>query len=235
MTAETKLPWMEHDAYREVTAYPETYDAERFSLRQLRSAAEKAMVLFRGWPFIFVDRDGRETRAYNSRVETEADHSSFRGYPSFERWELHQSGLFFHKILMDEDSHTGTRQQGKVIGFTFTIYHVAEAIGSLWRLYQALELPESELLSIEFRYTDMYTRKLETLDPRRASIWTSRPCNEPEVGRRRQLPLAEWRASDADIAAQILVELFERFGWDDPNLAVIQKMTHEFMAKPRFS
>jgi hypothetical protein len=43
-----------------------------------------------------------------------------------------------------------------------------------------------------------------------------------------------WRASDAQITAEIAIEVFQRFGWIEPNRAEISKIANEFLAKPRF-
>ncbi len=233
MTApERTIPWDKYTAYREVTAHPALFEEERFTLDGLLDAARKSEVLFRGWPFIFSDE--RFTRPRSNRVETVVDVSDIRGHDYFETWQLWQSGLFFHRSLLDEATIPEAVQRGKVIDFVLTIYHICEAIGSLWRLYTALRVEDSEVISIEFRYTDAGGRRVDTLEPRRAPIRTAHSSADDEVMRRREAPLATWRTSDAEIAAQVATEVFQRFGWIEPNRAEISKITHEFLAKPQF-
>lgn len=226
------IPWDQYSAYREVTAHPKVFDKEQFTLDTLLKAARESEVLFRGWPFIFFDE--RFTRARGNRVETIVDVSDIRGHDHFETWQLWQSGLFFHRALMDEETYPKAVSRGKIIDFVMTVYHISEAIGSLWRLYAALGVEDSEVISIEFRYTDTNGRRVDTLDLNRAPIRTIHPCADDEVVRRREAPLATWRASDAEIAAQIAGEMLQRFGWIEPNQPTISKITHEFLAKPRF-
>ena len=57
---------------------------------------------------------------------------------------------------------------------------------------------------------------------------------EEVVERRRVAPLSIWRATDADIAAEIAAEVFHRFGWISANKDAILKVSREFLAKPRF-
>jgi hypothetical protein len=229
---ERTIPWDKYTAYREVTAHPAAFGEERFGLDTLRKAARQAEVLFRGWPFIFSDE--RFTRTRSNRVETIVDVSDIRGHDYFETWQLWQSGLFFHRSLMDEAADPDAVNRGKMIDFVMTVYHIGEAIGSLWRLYSALKVEDDEVITIEFRYTDAKDRRLETLDFGRAPIRTAQPCADVEVVRRREVPLSVWRASDAQITAEIAIEVFQRFGWIEPNRAEISKIANEFLAKPRF-
>lgn len=228
------IPWSAYDAYREVTAHPGRFEKERFSLTDLRAAATKAEVLFRGWPFIFFDSTRGRTQTKNDRIETEVSLTHLTGYVSFERWELNQSGLFAHKVLMDEATMPAALSRGKVLDFIETVYHVSEAIGSLWRLYVALGVPEDELVTIAVRYSGMLGRVIDVLDPGRASIFAMAPCSETMIERSRELPLAEWRSADAQIAAEMSIEIFERAGWIEPNRPEIEKIAREFIAAPRF-
>jgi len=234
MSSDVQFPWTQYDAYREVTAYPTVYEKERFSPVTLLDAATKADVLFRGWPFIFVDSRQERTQVFNDRIATQIDLSQIRGHEYFERWELYQSGAFFHRALMEEETYPDAKRRGKIIDVTLTIYHVAEAIGSLWRLYDALHLPDEENIQIQFRYTGMAGRTMDILDPRRTPLFANQACAEPTVERSRRLPLGEWRASDARLAAEISVELFQRFGWLHANEEETHRIAHEFLARPRF-
>lgn len=226
------IPWDQYDAYREVVAHPAEFGEERFDLPQLLDAARHSQILYRGWPFIFFDE--RFTKTYNDRVETVVDHSSFKPFAHFERWELHQSGLFYHKQLMDEETYEEARRLGRIISFEMTVYHISEAIGSLWHLYERLGMPDEETLYVEFRFTGSRGRQVQVLDMRRMSIFTAQECMEDVVQRRREAPLSVWRANDADIAAEIAVEVFQRFGWTNATKDGIIGLTQEFLAKPRF-
>ena len=229
---EQTIPWDKYTAYREVTAHPTVFSEERFDPDVLRKAARQAEVLFRGWPFIFFDERFMRLRA--NRIEAIIDVSGTRGHDSFETWQLWQSGLFFHRALMDEETYEAATKRGKIVDFAMTVYHISEAIGSLWRLYAALEIEDSEVISIEFRYTGAKGRRVDTLDLNRAPIPFVHPCADDEVTRKRETSLGTWRASDAEIAAEIAIEVLQRFGWMEPNRAEISKITHEFLAKPRF-
>lgn len=226
------IPWNRYDAYREVVAHPADFAEERFTIPQLYDAARRSQILYRGWPFIFYHE--RFTQTYNDRVETIVDLSGLRPFVHFERWEIRQSGLFFHKQLMDEETYDQARRLGRILGFEMTVYHISEAIGSLWHLYEALGVPEDETVSLEFRYTGAKGRRVQVLDLRRGHIFTAQECMEDAVQRRREAPLSVWRSADAELAAEIAMEVFQRFGWLDASKEGILNLTREFLAKPQF-
>jgi len=233
MTTQAKsIPWDSYTAYREVTAHPETLTGERFSVERLLHAARDSEVLFRGWPFIYSDE--RFTRVRENRIETTVDNSDIRSHPYFETWQAWQTGLFFHRAVMDEATYQPALSRGKIIDFVTTVYHISEAIGSLWRLYSALGLHDTETISIEFRYTDSKDRRIDTLEPSRAPIRTVHGGADEEVVKRKEAALGVWRASDADMASSVAAEVFQHFGWLSPNTTEITKITREFLAKSRF-
>jgi hypothetical protein len=226
------LPWSEFNTYREVTAYPGVLELERFDLRSLWAAAERAEVLFRGWPFIFVDARREKSKGFSDRIETEVDHSF--SHTQFERWELHRNGFFFHKELMDEATWDDAKRLGDVIDVDATVYHTGEAVASLWRLYAALNVPDDEELTIEFTYTGMQGRVVAVVDIMKGNLFGVRPCKEPSVTKKVTKKLGEWRRSDAALAGSIVSDLLQMMGWEDPNDTAIQRRLGKFLAKPQF-
>ena len=231
MKTNGRLPWHKYQAYREVIAHPDSFQGERFSLAQLKQAARNSEILFRGWPFIYVPDTGFEL--HDKSVPAEINLRELWEHDYFERWELHQSGLFFHRALMGEASRPAAIERGKVLDFTTTIYHISEAIGSIWHLYMALGVPDDEYITITFRYTDMAGRSFAILDRSRGG--TRRhysPSGDKVIERSRRLLLASWRSADADIARDIAIEVFERAGWEQPSTDAVHQISHEFLARP---
>lgn len=229
------VDWEKHEGYREVIAYPAEFSENRFGIEMLWKAVQKAEILYRGWPFIFVDSDRKETCVIDDGIETVVDTTQVRGYEYFETWKLKRSGLFFHRALMDEETYPPAVQQGKVLGFEPTVYHISEAIGSLWHLYTELGIPDDELLTIQFTYTGVKDRNLVVLSPSRGGFMGSQICRSSQISRERSLPLAEWRASEVDIATEISSEIFQQFQWIEPNLSSIREMASKILAKKLLS
>jgi len=225
------VDWQKYEGYREVIAYPAEFSENRFARGMLWKAAEKAEILYRGWPFIFVDPDKRQTSVIGDGIETEVDITRIRGYEYFEMWKLKCSGLFFHRALMDEETYPPAVEKGKVLSFSFTVYHTSEAIGSLWHLYTELGVPNDELLTINFTYEGVKDRNLVFLGPKWAGFMGPQICRSAEISLERSLPLREWRASEVDIASEISSEIFQQFQWIEPNLSSIRDLASKALAK----
>jgi len=232
------IPWNEFEGYREVRSYPATFDEQRFSRDVLREAASKAMVMFRGWPFIAVLNKSQVTEGtlvVGDRIETVIDRNRLGGYLHFELWRLRRSGLFFHKSLMDEETYEAALKRGRMLDYTATIYHVSEAIGSLWRLYESLGVPDDEVITIEFRYTGMQGRHLGSWEPRDLFFSTEYVCQSPVIEHRKAMSLGLWRATDAQHAADVCLEIFHEMQWLDAGRDQIARVSGDFLSKVRFS
>ena len=183
------IDWKKYEGYREVTAYPSPseFSKDQFEITALWKAAEKAEILFRGWPFIYVDRNRNDTYVIKDGIRTVVETTDVRRYEHWEMWELKQSGLFFHRSLMDEETFPRAAEMNKVLSFEMTVYHISEAIGSLWRLYAELGVPDKELLTIKFTYKGVEGRHLVTLDPLRGGFRGRYDCRIPEISRERSI------------------------------------------------
>ncbi len=122
-------------------------------------------------------------------------------------------------------------EQGKVLGFELTIYHISKAIGSLWHLYRELDVPDDEVITINFIFLKAKDRNLVVLSPSRAGFMSRQVCRSPQISVERQLPLEEWQASEVDIALEISIEVFQQFQWIEPNLNSIRTLVSNLLAK----
>jgi len=86
--------------YWECCFRPGEFHETRFSLDELRAAAYKASIDFRGWPFLFIHAN-RPDVTYNIQdgVETLIHTQDFRGGEMLDFWRLQQSGFFYHRRL----------------------------------------------------------------------------------------------------------------------------------------
>jgi hypothetical protein len=225
------VDWQKYEGYREVTAYPADFSETRFGIQALWKAVEKAEILYRGWPFIYVDHNKEQTYVIDDSIETMVDLTQIKQHEYFEMWKIKQSGLFFHRALMDEETLPRAIAQGKILSLELTVYHVSEAIGSLWHLYSELGVPDNEILTINFVYKGVKDRNLVILGPERMGFMRPQICHSPQISRERSLPLGDWRASEVDIAVEISAEIFHQFQWIEPNLNSIRELASKLLAK----
>lgn len=227
--------WRKYEGYREVTAYPAEFSDDRFTIDLLWKAVERAEINYGGWPFIFVDPDRKETYVIDDGIETVVDLTKVRGYEWFETWKLRRSGLFFHRRLMVEETDPHAVRLGKVLGLEFTVYHVSDAVGSLWHLYRELGISDDELVTIHFTYVGVRDRNLVVLSPDRMGFMGPQICRSKQITAERCLPLGEWRASEVNIAAEISAEIFQQFQWIEPSLSSIKELASNRLARKQDS
>lgn len=225
------IDWHKYQEYREVAAYPAEFSETRFPIDSLWKAARKAEISYRGWPFIFVDSDKKETYVIDDSIETMVDLTRVTEHEHFEMWKLRQSGAFFHRRLMDEATYPPAVKLGKVLGLELTVYHISEAIGSLWHLYNELGISDDELLTINFTYKGVKDRNLVVLDPMRMGFIGPQICRSAQISRERCLPLEDWRASEVDMAVEISAEIFQQFQWLEPNLSSLRELASKLLGR----
>jgi len=224
------IDWSKYPAVRKTTSYPTVFDEKRFTIQQLREAASRADVLFRGWPFIYYNYDPDATRVLGDGLETVVNQEG-RGEaePIIEQWNLLRSGAFLHRTVVRESYYPKAKGK-RVLDTMGTIYHTAEAIGSLWRLYEALAVPDEEEVTVEFVYEDTERRELKVLIPGRIPFDREQLCYTPQVKISRTQPLYLWRASDVQISAEICLEIFQQFQWE-PSLRQIEDEIRPFLGR----
>lgn len=231
------IDWSKHKAVRTTSAYPipDAFNEKRFTIQQLREAASRACIYFRGWPFIAYRRDEPWlTRAVRDGLETvvnKTERDTWGFSPLIEQWNLLRSGAFLHRAAVRELNYRDVRDK-RAVDILETIYHVAEAIGSLWRLYETLAVPDEEDITIEFAYEDTQERELALLEPNERWLppLSGLRCDVPTLEISRTQPLYLWRASDVQSAAEICLEIFQQFQWE-PSLRQIEDEIRPFLGR----
>lgn len=227
----TLNPYKENNyaGYREAAFYPSRFEANRFTLDELRAAAKRASVDFRGWPFLFMNRRPEETYAIQDGLETlivqnlnKNDRTDF--------WRLQQSGFFYQRVLMWEESYQRRQGQPPALDIRAMAMYVAEAIHCLTKLYEGL-LDDTEQVRFCLRVLGTKDRQLERLDSKGGSPSMIYRSKLPEIRFSRILPLADWRAAIVEHAVEISKEVFLRFNWEQPSLGVIREIIQKMFAR----
>lgn len=232
MTME-KLDWSKYQGVRITSAYPSVFDEKRFTIKQLREAVQGAHVLFRGWPFIYSHPE--RTHVINDGLETVVNltERTWSSKPIIEQWNLLRSGAFLHRTIMNELTWDQAKSR-HVLDVIETIYHVSEAIGSLWRLYEALGVPYGEKVTIKFLYEGTKEQELDELIPKEHrfpfTYYRGLRCYTPKIEVSQTQSLELWRATDVQTAAEICQEIFQQFQWE-PSLQQIEDEIRPFLGR----
>jgi hypothetical protein len=229
--ARNLLKNMGYTGYREASFFPERFEDGRFTLDELRAAAERGHATFTGWPFLFISpRRPEVTYVIENGIETLIQTKDFAGNDRLDFWRFQQSGFFYHTTLMWEESRD--KREGSTrstADFGAVAIYSAEAIHCLTRLYDGL-LDDGDQLSLLLRILGTQDRELTSPvghDP----LFGGYVCRIPQVEIQRKHPLAEWRAGVVDHAVEVSKEVFLRFNWEHPNLQAVRQIIERMFAK----
>lgn len=224
----------DYNGYRETSFHPSQFMKERFTLDDLSNAVKRAYANFKGWPFLYWKQNRPEVSyTIQDGLETYIIRRDFGGHDRLDFWRLHQSGFFYHRVLMWEEVYTRSKELPLAIDFGEIAMYVAETIYCIGKIYEGL-IPEDEEVDVRFRVLGTEGRALKALDNRRMPPWDNYVCKIPKIIHECANPLADWRAGTVDLALEICKEIFVRFNWIEPNLSAA-KQTIEKMFSRRFS
>ena len=214
--------------YFEVSFLPEQFDASRFTLDALRACAERAEIIYTGWPFLYFDREQmKRTYVIQDGWETFIQDKDFAGCYFMDFWQLHQSGLLYYRTVLRPSAIQLDAGAAPAADVRYLAIYIAQAIDCLTRLYDGL-FDDNEYMSMSLRLLNTDGRRLVNSGHGFMPLRAAYTCRIPEINVERRFPLAEWRAAVVDHAVQIANEVYLRFNWARPNLelarSTIQRM-----------
>lgn len=218
-----------YDGYLTVIAYPVRPIQDQFLLQELRTAAEEADSVYAGNRFIPTSHEPELMYPCDHGLEfsvTSEDQSLLGARQYF--WRLHESGLLFRKELLWEEVHERDRNGPKTLSFIGLVWHAARVVDGVVRLYQALRVSDPQRVSVTLRLSGTQGRRIFNYDPHRIldAEYVSR-MDVVEVTR--SVTLAEWQADLRNHAVAISAEVFNRFGWWDPNPRVLRQIVDDVL------
>jgi hypothetical protein len=220
-----------YTGYREMWCHPLQFEAGHVSLEQVRICAERAMVDFRGWPFLFISNQRPDCiYAIQDGLETLVNFQDFSDQDRVDFWRLHQSLFFYQRVLMWEESYARRHDTAPVMDVDALTMYAAEGLHCLTKLYENVLAPTDDV-SVSFRITGTEGRLLQVIDSSRFPLRMSYTARIPEIKYEKVLPLADWRAGLVDHAVDICKYVFERFNWTMPNLAASRDVIERMLSR----
>ena len=228
----------------EAAFFPAHFDAARLTLADLRAAAGRASVDFRGWPFLFIHPNRPEfTYVIADGLETFVKEKDFSGNDLVDFWRLQQSGFFYQRTAMrplaipstDDALETlegGQRDKGFtcVVDFRATATYIAEAIHCLTRLYAGV-LDDDDDVSFVCRLLGTQGRVLVSSGPFASPLLAAYECRIPKIEIAQSHSLADWRAGMVDHCIELADEVYQRFNWPNPNLTAARTAVEKMFAR----
>ena len=220
---------------------------EQYELGLIRSPAEclrlveQTQVRLRGWPYPYLSdrRDEQRTRTNGVEVWTDNDFQT-------EYWRFYQSGQFLHLFGIHETKYEPARQQleqvarshlrdlpdgywSKVPGFI----HINSFLRTVTEIFEF-----ATRLCLKSIYRGQLTITIELKDVRGFLLTTDSilswqdhwESHEPKLSHPPvTVPSSELVANSAEHALQAAIWLFERFGWEQPNVDILRKDQQDFL------
>lgn len=239
-SVELPVPVRDHPHWR-VQFCPSRYEPELIpSLAACYSTVERTKVRLRGWDYPHISHRP-EQHAYGNHWV--ASWSEFMGH--LEYWRFYQSGQFLHLFAVREATEPGWRDKllstthshlswnkeinwSAVPGFisvTNFLYTVTEIFEFAARLAQKQVYTGRIMINIRINRIKGFVL---TTDWDRA--WSEyRAASEDVLGKEWEVETSDLVTASADYSLKAMVWFFERFGWLDPVISVLQKDQERFL------
>jgi hypothetical protein len=218
--------------FLQASFFPEEFKNSRFTMEQLREAAMRGSVDFKGWPFLPIHVQRQDwTYALQDGLETFVQTKDIDGDDLVDFWRFQQSGFFYQRTAMRPNSlHVGSNPARCVVDFRAVAIYVAEAINCLTRIYDGLLSDEDRVL-LSLAVVGTQDRLLVSSGPMAMALWGDYTCRIPEVFAKRTYPLADWRAGMIDHAIELAKDVYLRFNWLNPNLDAARGAIEKLFAR----
>ncbi len=209
-------------AYLETITYPAKFNSSRFKQHKLIEITNNAQDSFSGWPFIF-SKQTLPLKVYNipNGLEGFYDDSEDNVVDFiFHFWQFNETGLFYTKRILYEDSYSRLRKPNLAHGYLEFVripQLAATLVHYIIKLYDGY-CNEDEPIILQFNLHNILHRVISSFDPCRMFDFAQYTCHNENITYNAQKPLIEWKAGIIDNALEICDYVFRMFNWDNPNL-----------------
>jgi len=234
------VPVKDHPHFR-ICIRPEIFKPDLIpTLRDCFEIIERTKVSLRGWDYPHVSHETQEKGYGNNWV------ASWSSFCSLEYWRFFQSGQFVHYLgireKIDSDWETELRSTLKrhlsyMKNLDFSkisgLFSVSGAVYTITEIFEfAIRLCQKGLYSnnlvIEIALNNVQGFAL-VADRNRA--WHHLyQASEPSFSKEWKIPVSELIASGHDFSIEVVIWLFERFGWFDPPREILKKDQEKFLS-----
>lgn len=217
--------------HRELWSYPVCGSPPRLSLEQLYGAARAAEEDLTGWPFLFFYENGREIPyCIEGGIEALIEFTDFAGHQRVDFWQLRESGFFFQRTPMWEDSFARAHDARPVMDVRAFALYAALGLRCVTKLYGQL-FDESTPVTIGVRVTNAEGRRLQFPDNPATPPLAGCISGLQEIECVRTHALAGWKAGLVDHAVSVCDHVLRRFNWVTPDLRVCRQVIEEPSAR----
>lgn len=206
-----------------IVIHPIDYVPNRVPITDLEQLLRRTRIQLRGWDFPHVD-DRDPIRMRLKSITGSTDWMYYR-----EVWRFYQSGQFSYLMGIHEDwiertseGSFGTRwgpppelaAQGPLLGVGDALFRITETFEFASRL--AVTPAGGDAIHIKIELHGLQGRRLWVDTPHRSPTEHEYRTDIQAFPYEDQFPTAELASSSKELAAQVALDLFARFGWRPP-------------------
>ena len=224
--------------YWRVNFYPPTFEVDRLRITQCKETIEGNNISLRGWDYPHIEPSGRtdgngESGSYSNYYESWTDWGNH-----IEFWQMYQSGQFLHYRALAEDwqkrRHEAIEEKLKpipasngngfipkdplkILDIDRAVFQITEVFEFIRRLVndQAQIYEEGMQLSVGLHNTAK--RRLFLNDFMRGGLLHEYRTMGDNIELPYSLSKGELLLDSAAQALKVILDLFNRFGWDPSN------------------
>jgi hypothetical protein len=223
--------------YWRINFRPVAYNHNILSLSECKTIVEKCHFDFRGWPYPYFPTIG------DASHDLEPAQDYYLGWVDWsnhiEFWHMYQSGQFLHYLALREDWYEDSiwaeytkdqiRKEGPLLGVTLTVFQITEIFEFLSRLCQERIYEEGLEVFIDLKNTK--GRKLWVSSPGRVPFHSEYRASEDLLKFESKYLKDNILINYKEIAINVVLHFFERFGWHTPNMDTIIKDQQDFFLR----
>ncbi|MEE9455632.1 MAG: ATP-binding protein [bacterium] len=198
----------------ELAAYPIDYNPQRFpNYSEIGALVERSVVRKTGWDFPHTDTKGNVNNFENGRESVTVFDARRLGFNriTIEGYRAYFSGLFIWKGAFKEGEKTDVENGKYVISFLSIIFQITEFLLFIKRYFA--DIATGSDLKIAVFLHGAKDRKVVSFESGRR-LYGDYVSKIDLVKANYKGSFAAIRASDLDIAKELILTVFEQFNWD---------------------
>jgi hypothetical protein len=221
--------------YWRINFQPSALIAEKLSLTQCKDAVEKNVVVVRGWDYPHIAKKNDE---HGGQLPAGDFYESWADWWNhIEFWRMYRSRQFLHYVALREDwfeksewasEYAKRIEPGTALGVVGTIYQVTEVFEFLSRLARSGFYKER--LSVSISVENTKERGLWVDSPARMPFLSPHQTGAESIKLRKDAGIDELISKSTDLARDVIIEIFDQFGWSSPPIGNIKTDQENLLA-----
>ncbi|MGO8050887.1 hypothetical protein [Rhizobium leguminosarum] len=197
--------------YWRVNIRPLRAPASLLTLAQCREVVAKSSVSLRGWDYPHISKRNDEQGGIENAGDFVQGWCDWHYHIEF--WRMYKSTQFLHYKVLREDlaDDIAGKPRGPSFGVGTSVYTMTELVEFAFRLFRTGLYKDGAQIHVTIGNTR--ERQLWIDDPMRMAFSYPRKTAAPKIEVQRELTAADFETEPMDISSEMVVELFDHFGW----------------------